>query len=251
MAKKDSWFSLIYKIRIPLGFVALIWCVEIYEEINNVYLGHYGIYPREADGLIGILMSPLLHNDWEHLFSNSAPLLVLGSVMVIFYKRVAISSFTIIYLISGFLVWMFARPAYHIGASGVVYGLISWVLWTGIFRRNIKSIILALCTVVLYAGYEQGLLPNEEGVSWESHLSGALVGIFTALLFKNAVEVDEIKRDPWADEKPNDILFLPRDTFEKTKAQRLQEAMAAEEQRLRDLAELQRLRDQMGDMGEA
>lgn len=251
MAKKTEWLQLFNKIKIPLGFVALIWMVECYEEFANVYLAHYGVYPREISGLIGIIAAPLLHNDWEHLFSNSAPLLVLGSVMMLFYQRVAVMSFIIIYLGSGFLVWMFARPNYHIGASGVVYGLIAWVLWTGIFRRNTKSIILALITVVLYAGYEQGLLPNEEGVSWESHVSGLLMGIATAFLFRNVIEGDEVRNNPWADEKSNEILLLRPDTFEKTKQERIQEAMAAEEQRSIDIAEWQRLKEQFGDFGEA
>lgn len=251
MARKKGWIALLNQIKIPLGFVFLIWGVEIYEELAGVYLGRYGIYPREASGLIGIITAPLIHNDWEHLFSNSAPLLVLGSVMMLFYKRVAVLSFAIIYIFGGFLVWLLARPSYHIGASGVVYGLISWVLWTGIFRRNIKSVILSLCTVVLYAGYEQGLLPNQEGVSWESHLYGALVGIVTAFIFKGAVEQDEVKRDPWADEKPNETLLLPPDTFERTKAERMREAIAAEKRRLHELAEIQRLKDQTGGIGEA
>ena len=252
MASKTSWLQLLNKIKIPLGFVLLIWLVEIYEESTGSYLGHYGIFPRELSGLIGIITAPLLHNDWEHLFSNSAPLLVLGSVMILFYRRVAVISFVIIYILSGFSVWLFARDAYHIGASGVVYGLISWVLWTGIFRRNMKSIILALITVVLYAGYEQGLLPNDDGVSWESHLSGMIVGIVTALLFRNVIEEDEVKHNPWANERPSDTPFLPNDIFSKTKTQRLQEAIEREEKRLVEIAEIQRLRDLMGrQFGEA
>jgi membrane associated rhomboid family serine protease len=252
MVKKFSWINFLDKIKIPLLFVLFIWGVEIYEEVAGVYLGRYGIYPREMGGLKGILFSPLLHNDWNHIFSNSAPLLVLGSVMMVFYNRVAVVSFVIIYLLSGFSVWLFARPAYHIGASGVVYGLISWMLWTGLLRRNVKSIVLALCTVVMYAGYEQGLLPNEKGVSWESHLSGAIIGILTAFLFKNTIEIDEIKSDPWANEDTTKVLYLQSDIFDKTKAQRIQEAIKAEKQRQHDLAEIQRLRNLMGgDMGQA
>ena len=104
----------------------------------------------------------------------------------------------------------------------------------------------------MYAGYEQGLLPNEKGVSWESHLSGAIIGIFTAFLFKNTIEIDEIKSDPWANEDTTKVLYLQSDIFDKTKAQRIQEAIEAEKQRLHDLAEIQRLRNLMGgDMGQA
>lgn len=241
MGKRTDWFKLLNQIKIPLGFVLLIWGIEIYEEVSGSWLGRYGIYPRDGGGLLGIITAPLIHNDWEHLFSNSAPLLVLGSVMAIFYKRVANISFLLIYLLSGFGVWLFARPSYHIGASGVVYGLISWVLWTGIFRRNIKSVVLALITVVLYAGYEQGLLPNEEGISFESHLSGAIVGIICAFAFKNHKEKDEKERDPWANEDKSTQAWLAPDTFEKTKAQRRYEAWLAQQKALEE----QRIREEM------
>ena len=107
------------------------------------------------------------------------------------------------------------------GASGVVYGLVSFLFWTGIFRRNLKSIILSLAILVMYGGYFHGIVPTKEGVSWESHLFGGLVGIFTAYLFKNVREDDETERpDPWADERGKEEYFLPRDTFEMTKQER-------------------------------
>ena len=185
----------------------------------------YGVYPRTLGGLRGIFLSPFIHGSLHHLFSNSIPLFVLLFMTLFFYRRVAFSSIMLIYILTGLGVWAFARPyVYHIGASGVVYGLVSFVFWTGIFRRNLKSVVLALIVTTLYSGYFLGVLPNQEGISWESHLIGGIVGILVAFLFKNSIEIDENKRDPWANEE-NPEYFLPRDAFEKTLEERRREEM--------------------------
>ena len=120
--------------------------------------------------------------------------------------------------------WLFARPVHHIGASGVVYGLLSFVLFSGIFRRNLKSIALALSVTVLYSGYFYGLLPLNEKISWESHLFGALVGVLVAYLFKGQIEEDEVAEKPsWANDSDDQDYFLPRDAFAKTKREKLEE----------------------------
>lgn len=204
--------------------ILFLWSIHIIGFITGNSFSHYGIYPREVNGLIGIITAPLIHGDLEHLFSNSFPFFVLTGVIYFFYPKVAIPSFIMIYLITGFIVWLFARPVHHIGASGVVYGLLSFVLFSGIFRRNLKSIALALAVTVLYSGYFYGLLPLNEKISWESHLFGALVGILVAYIFKGQIEEDEIKEPPsWANEVHRENHFLPRDIFSKTKRQRLEE----------------------------
>jgi len=215
------------------GFIVLcIWLVHIYSNISEISLSHWGIYPREVDGIKGIFAAPLIHSGWQHLISNSAPLFVSMSIIHYFYKRVAVSSFFLIYLLTGFAVWMFGRSVYHIGASGVVYGLISFIFWSGVFRRNIKSIVLSLIVTILYVGYLEGIVPFQEGISWESHLLGLIVGIIIAFLMKGIIEKDEIKKDPWADER-NEVeqYFLPKDIFNKTLQQRAME----EEQQKNDL----------------
>ena len=174
-------------------------------------------------GLLGILFSPLIHGSFQHLISNSAPLFVLSAMILFFYRRVAVKSFVMIYLLTGTAVWLFARPVFHIGASGVVYGLLAFVFWSGIFRRNLKSIVLALIVTFLYSGYILGILPNQEGISWESHLMGGLVGLFVSFWYKDEVEHDEKKTIPsWEAQQPGQIeeggsYFLDRDVFEKTK----------------------------------
>lgn len=216
--------DIIFSLKFPIILVIAIWAVEIYETLSNVGLAKLGVYPREWDGILGIITSPYVHSDFEHLISNTVPLFVLTTIMVFFYQRVAVASFIIIQLLTGFAVWLFARPSYHIGASGVVYGLVAFVFWSGIFRRNMKSIVLALIVVILYSGYFYGIVPTKEGVSWESHLFGGIVGIFTAFLFKDLKEADEEKKNPWEDEEGYEgAYFLPRDTFEKTNLERWKE----------------------------
>ena len=201
--------------------VFVLWLIHSYAVLTEMSLTHWGIYPREVDGMIGIITAPLVHGGWQHLFSNSAPLFVSLTIIHYFYKRVALSAFFLIYFLTGFSVWMFGRSVYHIGASGVVYGLIAFIFWSGVFRRNIKSIVLALVVTIFYFGYLEGIVPFQEGISWESHLMGVFSGILIAFLFKGLIEKDEIKRDPWANERDDEEeYFLERDTFEKTLAQR-------------------------------
>lgn len=201
--------------------VTVLWCIHIYSFITGIRLVHWGVFPREWDGITGIISAPLVHGSWEHLVSNSAPLLVSLTIIHYFYKRVAVSSFFLIYFLTGAAVWMFGRSVYHIGASGVVYGLIAFIFWSGVFRRNIKSIVLALIVTILYVGYLEGIVPFQEGISWESHLLGLITGIIIAFFLKGVIEKDEIPRDPWADEYAQEAeFFLPRDTFEKTLEER-------------------------------
>jgi len=219
-----------------------MWVVHIYKVISGHSLSFLGIFPRELDGMLGILTAPFVHGSWEHLFSNSLPLFMLSFVVVYFYPRISVIAFTTIYIITGFLVWFLAAPAYHIGASGVVYGLVAFVFWTGIFRRNIKSIVLGLSVLVLYSGYFMGIVPFKEGVSWESHLLGGITGILIAFLFKDAIEKDEEeKADPWVNEKLEaSQYFLSRDVFEHSFEERREMAERAamlERQNLEDQKE--------------
>ena len=207
----------------PLFFIAFIWSIHLLQFIIGNEWGNYGIYPRERFGLAGILFAPLLHADWTHLFSNTLPFLVLATAIIYFYPRVALLSFFLIYFISGFVIWIFARSGvFHIGLSYVVYGLASFVFFTGIFRRSVRGIILSLLVMLIYNGMIEGVLPTKEvlerNISWESHLIGAVVGLFIAYMFKEDLEEDEIKVPRIAEEPKN--YFFERDVFEKTLAQR-------------------------------
>ncbi len=224
MGEKNN--DIFQQLLFPTGIVALMWLVKIFEVAKGSKLTRWGIFPRDLDGVFGIVTAPFIHSDWQHLMSNSLPMFMLLGMLMVFYKRVAIPSTIIITVLTGFTVWLFARESYHVGASGVVYGLVSFLAWTGVFRRNLKSIILALVILVMYGSYFHGIVPTKEGVSWESHLFGGMVGIFTAFLFKNVKEDDEAERhDPWADERGNEEYFLPRDTFEMTKEERYYQSL--------------------------
>ncbi len=212
---------ILQSLRLPFQFMVVMWSVYLVEAFADLDFGAYGVFPREFFGLRGVVFAPLIHADFKHLISNSAPIFILSFIIMYFYRRVAVRSMMMISLLTGFAVWLFARPVFHIGASGVVYGFLSFVFWSGIFRRSLKSIILALIVTVLYSGYLSGILPNQKGISWESHLLGVVVGIFTAYWYKEEIEADEHQPPPsWEGEKEETAYFLDRDVFEKTKAER-------------------------------
>jgi len=226
MINKKGIKELIDVIRIPLFFVLVIWLAHIGKIVFDINTVRYGIFPRAVNSLKGIFLAPLIHGDFKHLLSNTIPLFALSLILFHFYRKVAVISFLIIYIFTGASVWLFSNSmAYHIGASGVVYGLVSFVFWSGIFRRNVRAIILALIVLVVYAGYFTGILPDQEGVSWESHLFGAIIGIVTAFIFKGAIAEEEREKLPsWANEPAvGEKYFFPPDIFDKTKAQRIQE----------------------------
>lgn len=207
----------------PILFVLFIAAIEIVQSLSGTRLADWGLYPRKLSGLIGVITSPLLHSGYPHLFSNSVPFIVLGTITLFFYRKVAGPVFFIIYVLTGISVWLMARPSYHIGLSGVVYGLVSFVFWVGVFRRDRISIVLALVVTILYSGMFLGISPDQEGISWEGHLMGAFSGIYAAFLFRNQIEALDKERYSWEEEEVKTTYYLPRDTFEKTLQQRREE----------------------------
>ncbi|MDY0082226.1 MAG: rhomboid family intramembrane serine protease [Ignavibacteriaceae bacterium] len=189
---------LLPKILIPLLFPFAMWFIHSLSVFLNINLSSIGIYPRHIKGLLGIAASPLIHANYSHLISNTAPLVIMGLSIFYFYPKVAYKTFFIIYLGTGILVWIFAREAYHIGASGIIYGFVSFLFFSGIFRKDARSIALALVVIFLYGGLIWGVLPVKESVSWESHLFGAIVGIFPAFIFR---KIDPPKKYDWEDEE--------------------------------------------------
>jgi membrane associated rhomboid family serine protease len=171
-------------IYITLSFILLLWIIKFIEWSKEVDLGFYGILPRTARGSIGILTGPLIHGDAIHLMSNTIPLIILGVGLFYFYHRIALEVFVWIYLASGFWVWIVGREAYHIGSSGLVYGLVMFIFWGGILRKNPRSLAISMIIFFLYGGMIYGLFPVDESVSWESHIMGSVAGIFLAFYFK-------------------------------------------------------------------
>lgn len=225
----------LYFIRWPFSLLLLLWSIHLADVLWQLHLYEWGIFPRSVHELTGILTAPLIHGSWGHLASNSLPWLALTSMMLFFYPKVAWQVSIILWISTGFLVWLFARPSYHIGISGVIYGYISFLFWTGLFRRNRRAVLLSLIVLILYAGSVESIFPNtKEGISWESHLFGSIAGLILAFIFKNELEGAEIEelQSMHVSESGEKQYFLPRDTFEKTRLQRYYEQLE-EELRLR------------------
>jgi membrane associated rhomboid family serine protease len=182
----DDKKKFITSLILPLGFVFLLWVIKISEIIFNLDFTRFGILPGSVKGIPGILFAPLVHANIKHLFSNSIPILFLGSGIIYFYRNSSYKVILIIYLGTGILDWIFARKAYHIGASGIIYGFVTFLFFSGIIRRDTRAIALALLVTFLYGSLVWGVLPIDSGVSWESHLFGSLMGIFCAFLFKGS-----------------------------------------------------------------
>ena len=165
-----------------LILVALIWIVEVV----NLFIGHrlvsFGILPRSFTGLIGIPLAPLLHSGFWHTVSNTVPLLILGALTLAGGKRRFWETTVTITLLSGALVWIFAREAYHVGASGLVFGYFGVIMARAYIERSITAIAIAVVTVMAYGGLLWGIVPLRSYVSFESHLFGLIAGFVVVWL---------------------------------------------------------------------
>jgi membrane associated rhomboid family serine protease len=180
--RKKFFLSII----VPGTFIFLMWLVKIVEILFDIDLSFLGIYPLELKGLPGIIFSPLIHEDFKHLFNNSVPLFFLATAIFYFYSEVAIKVSVWTYVLTGLLVWLTGREAWHIGSSGLVYGFASFLFFSGIIRRYFRLIALSLLIVFLYGSMVWGMLPDlYKNVSWESHMLGFVSGIILAVWFRN------------------------------------------------------------------
>ena len=173
---------------VPLLIVAVMWVVKIIEVSLNVDLGRYGVTPHTAHGLIGIFTLTFLHGSWEHLLSNSVPILVLGTALYYCYPTLANRVMLITYLASGLITWCIGSPdATHIGASALVYGLNLFLIASGFIRGNRMLIVISLIMVFLYGSFIWGMIPSlaiPQNISWEGHLSGAIIGVLLAVFLR-------------------------------------------------------------------
>jgi membrane associated rhomboid family serine protease len=169
---------------IPFRLVFIMWLAFSIQFFYNIDLGFLGIKPRNFWGLVGILTAPMVHGNYMHLLSNTFPLLFLGTVLFFFYDRIGTVVFFRCYFITNLLVWIFSpRASYHIGASGLIYGLASFLIFFGLLRQDFMSLLISIAVIITYGGIFYGVLPMDPRVSWESHLAGALVGAVTAFNF--------------------------------------------------------------------
>lgn len=188
----------------------------------------YGLHTRETAGLIGIITSPLLHGSWSHLLSNTFPLVSLLGLLLFFYPRLWPRALVTLWIGTGSLVWLLGRPVTHIGASGVVYALAAFLGFSGFFRRDLRAVVISLLVLFYYGSMVVGILPGQEGISWESHLLGLVMGIVGAYMFRGELEDHEIKAKEkkaarYADDEAPTV-FLDPETFAETKREREQRA---------------------------
>lgn len=183
-------------IRLPLTIIAIFWAVEFIEVALNKDFHYLGTLPRTSRGLIGIIFSPFLHSGFSHLLSNSSSFFILSGSIIYFYPKISLKVIVQTYFATGVGVWLFARGSfmaegipqdvYHIGASGLVYAYAAFLFFSGLFRKDAKSLVLTLGVALLYNGMLYGMVPNQPGISWESHLIGAIVGGFYAYVFRKS-----------------------------------------------------------------
>lgn len=186
--------------KIALGFVALIWLIDILNWALALELQRFGVRPRQFAGLPGILLAPLLHGGPVHLIANSLPLLVLGTGMLYLYPNSALKVLPAAYLGPGIAVWLLADGSVHVGSSGLVYGLVSYIFVAGLIRLDRRAIAASLLVCFLYGSLVWGVLPIRPGVSWETHLAAALIGLALAIALRR-LDIPPRKRYTWEDEE--------------------------------------------------
>jgi membrane associated rhomboid family serine protease len=179
--KKRFLYSLVF----PGFFLFLLWAVKFFEVSMDLSFVGGGVYPRRVSGLKGIIFSPLIHGDWKHLVDNSMPVFFLSVALFYFYRDIAYKIWLLIYFIAGILLWCLGRPAYHIGASGLIYGLAAFLFVSGVIRRVRSLMAISLLVVFWYGSMVWGLLPFDFEVSFEAHITGAVTGVVLAFVYRD------------------------------------------------------------------
>lgn len=173
----------------PILFVLFLWLIYLIRIFTHFNFAKFGVLPREISGLHGILTSVFVHENLDHILSNTFPLLVLGSMLFFFYQKIAKQAFVWIWIISGIWLWIGGRnhpiyPTYHIGASTLIYGLATFLFFSGVFRRHLRLMVVSALVVFLYGSIMWGIFPLKDEISWEGHLFGAIAGLLVAFNFR-------------------------------------------------------------------
>ncbi|SCD21114.1 Membrane associated serine protease [Proteiniphilum saccharofermentans] len=213
----SSWYN-IEKKRARLAllpaivFVVLVWVAFIvdYAGVFTWDFSRLGILPGVVDGLVGIIFSPFIHSSFSHLLSNTLPLLILIWFLFYFYSKIAFGAFICLWLSSGFLTWIIGRGSYHVGASGLVFGLLFFLFFSGIFRKYIPLVAVSLIVAFIYGSTIWSIFPITEmvdtSISWEGHLSGAISGLIFAIVFrKQGPQKPEVV---WEEEEDSDDVTM-------------------------------------------
>ncbi|WP_170227908.1 rhomboid family intramembrane serine protease [Vicingus serpentipes] len=181
---KQEKNKILNAIFFPSLFVLVISVVHALQYFLNYNWFHYGIYPLRVENLSGIILSVFIHGDFNHLFNNAIPLLILGTSLFYFYKEVALKVIVWIILMGGVWTWISAREAYHTGASGLIYGLFAFLMISGFIRRNTQLISLSFFVVLVYGSMVWGIFPIKLNISFEAHFWGFISGIVLAVYYR-------------------------------------------------------------------
>ncbi len=180
---------LIRALTIPGILLLIMWIAKLAETIFGFSLVPFGVHPLHLDGIPGILFSPFVHAGFKHLAANSFPFLILGTALFYFYRKISMKAFLSIWILTGIWIWFGGRDAYHIGASGVIYGLASFLFVSGLIRKDNGLAALALVVIFLYGSLIWGAIPNflpDKNISWEAHSGGLITGLVMAIYYRKS-----------------------------------------------------------------
>jgi membrane associated rhomboid family serine protease len=186
-------------LRITLVFIGILWTVFVLDAVFGLRLGRFGLRPGSTAGLVGILTAPMLHGSFQHLLSNTIPLLVSLTATLYLYPASSLRVIPLLWLGSGAIAWYIGRPSLHFGASGLIYGLLAYVFIGGILRRDMRSVSVSLLVGFLYGSMIWGVLPIRPNMSWEMHLGGAMMGCLLAILYRHWDRVPLVRYE-WEDD---------------------------------------------------
>ena len=207
LEKKRMWFALIPS----LVFVSIVWLVFLADQAGLLgdQFSQWGIQPGELHGLKGIILSPFLHASFTHLLSNTLPLLILIWLLFYFYSKIAPAALLLLWIVSGINTWLIGRGAIHVGASGLIFGILFFLFFSGLFRGYIPLIAVSLIVAFIYGSTVWSIFPITElvdpAISWEGHLAGAIAGLFMAILFRK--EGPQKPPVVWDEEEEDDVMI--------------------------------------------
>jgi len=199
IASKRAQRNFSLALKLSLWLVLILWVVLIIDSVLGLNLGRFGLRPRHVSGLVGVFTAPLLHGGFEHLFSNTLPLLISGTAILYLYPASAMRVIPVIWVGSGLLAWVIGRESLHFGASGFIYGLLAYVFIGGLLRLDMRSVAVSIMVWFLYGSMIWGVLPIRPNMSWELHLSGAILGVALAIVYRRW-DITPVKRYEWEED---------------------------------------------------